>query len=121
MRPPAELRSRQAIAVLRAWRIHRVIPRDQGKPMSITVEALIALRNRTLDEYVHGRTSEDAQRADLSAIAVELDRVVSPAGEGRLEDRAARVVAEILATSRARRADDPPESCSPRILDPTPP
>ncbi len=52
--------------------------------MSMTVEALIALRNQTLDEYVDGRTSEGAYRADLGAIAVELDRVVSPAGEGRL-------------------------------------
>lgn len=76
--------------------------------MSMTVEALIALRNQTLDEYVDGRTSEGAYRADLGAIAVELDRVVSPAGEGRLEDRAARVVAEILAASRARRADEMP-------------
>ena len=75
--------------------------------MSITKEALIALRNRTLDEYIHGRTSEKAYRADLGAIAVELDRVVSPASEGRLEDRAARVVAEILAAGRARRADVP--------------
>lgn len=76
--------------------------------MSMTVEALIALRNQTLDEYVDGRTSEGAYRADLGAIAVELDRVVPPAGEGRLEDRAARVVAEILAASRARRADEMP-------------
>lgn len=75
--------------------------------MSITKEALIGLRNRTLDEYIHGRTSEESYRADLGAIAVELDRVVSPASEGRLEDRAARVVAEILAAGRARRADDP--------------
>jgi hypothetical protein len=76
--------------------------------MSITKEALIALRDRTLDEYIHGRTSEEAYGANLSAIAVELDRVVTPTGEGRLEDRAARVVAEILAASRARRADDAP-------------
>jgi hypothetical protein len=76
--------------------------------MSVTKEALIALRNRTLDEYIHGRTSEKAYRADLGAIAVELDRVVSPAAEGRLEDRAARVVAEILAASRARHADEAP-------------
>ncbi len=76
--------------------------------MSMTVEALIALRNQTLDEYVDGRTSEGAYRADLGAIAVELDRVVSPAAEGRPEDRAARVVAEILAASRARRADEAP-------------
>ena len=76
--------------------------------MSITKEALIALRNRTLDEYIHGRTSEKAYRADLGAIAVELDRVVSPAGEGPVEDRAAGVLAEILAASRARRPDDSP-------------
>lgn len=76
--------------------------------MSVPVEALIALRNQTLDEYVDGRTSEGAYRAELGAIAVELDRVVSPAREGRLEDRAARVVAEVLAASRARRADEAP-------------
>jgi hypothetical protein len=40
----------------------------------MTVEGLIGLRNRTLDDYVDGRTSADAHRADLSAIAVELDR-----------------------------------------------
>jgi hypothetical protein len=73
----------------------------------MTVEALIALRNRTLDDYVDGRTSAEAHRADLDAIAVELDRLVSLDGEGRLEDRAARVVVEILAASRARSADPP--------------
>lgn len=72
--------------------------------MRMTVEGLIGLRNRTLDDYVDGRTSADAHRADLSAIAVELDRLVSVDGEGLLEDRAARVVAEILADSRARSA-----------------
>lgn len=76
--------------------------------MSMTVEALIALRNRTLDDYVNGRTSAEAHRADLSAIAVELDRVVSPEGQGRPEDRAARVVAEILAASRTPHLADPP-------------
>ena len=76
--------------------------------MSMTVEALIALRNRALDDYVDGRTSAEAHRADLSAIAVELDRVVSPEGEGRPEDRAARVVAEILASSGTRHLADPP-------------
>lgn len=74
----------------------------------MTVEALIALRNRTLDDYVDGRTSAEAHRADLSAIAVELDRIVSPEGEGRPEDRAARVVGEILAASRTRHLADPP-------------
>lgn len=74
----------------------------------MTVEGLIGLRNRTLDDYVDGRTSAEAHRADLGAIAVELDRLISPDGEERLEDRAARVVAEILAASRARCSADPP-------------
>jgi hypothetical protein len=74
----------------------------------MTVEGLIGLRNRTLDDYVDGRTSADAHRADLSAIAVELDRLVSVDGEGLLEDRAARVVAEILADSRARNPANSP-------------
>lgn len=76
--------------------------------MIMTVEGLIALRNQTLDDYVDGRTSAEAHRADLDAIAVELDRLVSPNGEGLLEDRAARVVAEILAASRARYSAVPP-------------
>jgi hypothetical protein len=74
----------------------------------MTVEGLIGLRNRTLDDYVDGQTSAEAHRADLSAIAVELDRLVSLDGEGLLEHRAARVVAEILADSRARYAANPP-------------
>jgi hypothetical protein len=72
--------------------------------LSTTVEALIDLRNRTLDDYVDGRINKETHRADLDAIAVEVDRLLSPDGHERLEERAARVVAEILADSRARRA-----------------
>ncbi len=74
----------------------------------MTVEALIELRNRTLDAYVDGQISEDANRADLAAIAIELDRLVSPDRQGHLDGRAARVVEAILADSRARRAATPP-------------
>ncbi len=72
--------------------------------MSTTVEALIDLRNRTLDDYVDGRISKETHRADLNAIAVEIDRLLTPDGHVPLEVRAARVVAEILADSQARRA-----------------
>lgn len=72
--------------------------------MSITVEALIDLRNRILDDYIDGRTSQEAYRADLGAIAVEIDRLLSPDGQVPLEERTARVLAEILADIRARCA-----------------
>lgn len=72
--------------------------------MSISVEALIELRNRTLDDYVDGRISEQTHRADLDAIAVEIDRITTSDGNISLEDRAVRVVAAILADSRARSA-----------------
>lgn len=44
----------------------------------MSVETLIELRNRTLDAYVDGQISDDASRADLGAIAIELDRILSP-------------------------------------------
>lgn len=72
--------------------------------MSTTVEALIDLRNRTLDDYVDGRISKETHRADLNAIAVEIDRLLTPDGHVLLEVRAARVVAEILADSQAHHA-----------------
>lgn len=68
------------------------------------MEVLIDLRNRTLHDFLEGRISEEANRADLGAIAVEVDRLLSPDGQVPLEERSARVVAEILADSRARRA-----------------
>jgi hypothetical protein len=74
----------------------------------MTVEALIELRTRTLDAYVDGQISEDANRADLAAVAIELDRILSPDRQGHLEGRAARIVEAILADSRARRAATPP-------------
>jgi hypothetical protein len=70
--------------------------------VSITLGTLIALRNRVLDDYVDGRISEDPYRADLHALAVEIDRLLSPERRVSLEERAARVLAEILADSRAR-------------------
>src|SRR5438034_10554479 len=76
--------------------------------VSMTVEALIEVRNRILDAYVDGQISGDTNRADLAAIAIELDRILSPDGEGDLQGRAARVVEAILADSRARRAATPP-------------
>jgi hypothetical protein len=72
--------------------------------LSITVEALIDLRNRILDDYIDGRASQEAYRADLGAIAVEIDRLLSPDGQVPLEERTARVQAEILANIRARCA-----------------
>jgi hypothetical protein len=72
--------------------------------VSITVAALIGLRNRVLDDFTDGRTSEEAHRADLGAIAVELDRLLSPDSQAPLEERTARVLAAILAESRARCA-----------------
>lgn len=74
----------------------------------MSVEALIELRNRTLDAYVDGQTSQDMSRADLAAIAIELDRILSPDAQGHLEGRALRVVGAILADSRARQAAVPP-------------
>jgi len=72
--------------------------------LSITVAALIGLRNRVLDDFMDGRTSEKAHRADLGAIAVELDRLLSPDSQAPLEERTAQVLAAILAESRARCA-----------------
>lgn len=66
--------------------------------------ALIELRNRTIDDFVDGRTSDEAYRADLDAIAIEIDRLLSPDGQMPLQERAAQVVAQILAESEARGA-----------------
>lgn len=76
--------------------------------MTMSVEALIELRNLTLDAYVDGQISENTSRADLGTIAIELDRILSPKRQGHLEGRAARVVGAILADSRARQAAVPP-------------
>jgi hypothetical protein len=59
--------------------------------LSTTVEALIDLRNRTLDAYVDGRISKETHRADLHAIAVEIDRNLAPEGQIPLDERAAWV------------------------------
>jgi hypothetical protein len=72
--------------------------------LNTTVEALIDLRNRSLDDYLDGRISKETYRADLHAIAVEIDRILTPNGQPPLEERAARVVVEILADGQARRA-----------------
>jgi hypothetical protein len=58
--------------------------------------------------FLDGRTDEATHRGDMDAIAVELNRVISPRGEGHVYERAARVVAEILAASRAGRTEVPP-------------
>jgi hypothetical protein len=76
--------------------------------VTTTIDALIDLRTRSLDAYFDGRISEEASRADLDVIAVELDRVLSPDGNSPIEKRAARVVGAILADSRARQAAVPP-------------
>lgn len=72
--------------------------------MSITVAAVIGLRNQVLDDFMDGRTTEEAHREDLGAIAVELDRLLSPDSQAPLEERTGRVLATILAESRARHA-----------------
>lgn len=76
--------------------------------MGIGVGSLFELRNRTLEEYVGGRLNKDEFRADLAAIAVQVDRLLSTDGSASLEERAARVVAEILADSRAQSVAVPP-------------
>lgn len=76
--------------------------------MSMSVEALIELRNRTLDAYVDGQITEESSRADLGAIAIELDRILSPDRQEDVDERAARVVGAILADSHARQAAVPP-------------
>ena len=76
--------------------------------MSMSVETLIELRNRTLDAYVDGQITDDTSRADLGAIAIELDRILSPDRQDDVDERAARVVGAILADSRARQAATPP-------------
>ncbi len=76
--------------------------------MNRSAEALIELRNRTLDAYVDGRISDDRSRADLNAIAIELDRILSPDRRGHLEGRVARVIGAILGDSRARQTVTPP-------------
>jgi len=80
--------------------------------VTMTVEALVELRNRTLDAYVDGHIREDMSRADLGAIAIELDRILSPDQDGGLEGRVGRVVGAILADSRARQADVPPANAA---------
>lgn len=76
--------------------------------MSVTVEVLIGLRNRVLDDFTAGQSSEEGYREDLGAIAVEIDRLLSPDAQVPLEERTARVLAAILAESRARHAEVPP-------------
>ena len=76
--------------------------------MDLSVETLIELRNRTLDDFVDGRIERDEYRADLAAIAVQVDRLLSTDGLASLEERAGRVVAEIIADSRAQSVAVPP-------------
>ena len=76
--------------------------------MDLSVETLIKLRNRSLDDFVEGRIERDEYRADLAAIAVQVDRLLSTDGLASLEERAGRVVAEIIADSRAQSVAVPP-------------
>ena len=76
--------------------------------MNMTVDALISLRNHVISEYIEGGITEEAYRADLDALAVELDRLLTPDGRGTLQQRATKVVAEILADSQAQLATVPP-------------
>jgi hypothetical protein len=76
--------------------------------MTMTVDALVALRSRVIGDFAEGRAGARVYRRDLDAIAVELDRLLTPDGGGTLQQRAAKVVAEILAASRAHLAAIPP-------------
>ena len=76
--------------------------------MSMTVDALISLRSQVISGFVEGGITEEAYRADLDALAVELDRLLTPDGRGTLQQRAAKVVVEILADSHARLVAEPP-------------
>ena len=76
--------------------------------MSMTVDALISLRSQVISGFVEGGITEEAYRADLDALAVELDRQLTPDGRETLQERAAKVVAEILADSHARLVAEPP-------------
>jgi hypothetical protein len=81
---------------------------EEAGQVSTSVEALIELRNRTLDAYIDGQIGEDESRADLNAIAIEIDRILSPGRQDDVDERAARVVGAILADSHARQAAVPP-------------
>ena len=76
--------------------------------MSMTVDALISLRSQVIGGFIEGCVTEEAYRADLDALTVGLDRLLTPDGRGTLQQRATKVVAEILADSRARLAAEPP-------------
>ena len=76
--------------------------------MSIRVDDLISLRSQVISGFVEGEITEEAYRADLDALAVELDRQLTPDRRGTLQQRAAKVVAEILADSLARLVAEPP-------------
>jgi hypothetical protein len=76
--------------------------------MSMTVEALISLRNQVISGFIEGEITDEAYRADLDPLAVELDRQLTPDGRGALQQRAAKVVAEILADSHSRLVAEPP-------------
>jgi len=76
--------------------------------MSIAVAALISLRSQVISGFIDGQITEEAYRADLDSLTVELDRLLTPDGRGTLDQRAAKVVAEILADSHARLVAEPP-------------
>ncbi len=77
--------------------------------MSITVQDLLELRSRTLDDYFDGRVTWEANRADLGAIAVELDGLLSP-GSARRIVKFARPEAAVKACNGARPWVDLPSS-----------
>jgi|GEM_PF-1440208 broad specificity phosphatase PhoE len=76
--------------------------------MSMTVDDLISLRSQVISGFVEGGINEEAYRADLDALTFGLDRLLTPDGRGTLQQRAAKVVAEILADSHARLLAEPP-------------
>jgi hypothetical protein len=75
--------------------------------VSMTVNQLLDLRSATIDDYVAGTLGEADCRRDLAALAVEMDQIVSAAGDASLDERARRVLEAILDDSRARLAAVP--------------
>ena len=61
-----------------------------------TVAELSALRRKAVEEYVRVGGDEESWRLDLRALAVELDRTLTPAGDrASVETRAQRVAAAL--------------------------
>ncbi len=61
-----------------------------------TVAELCALRRKAVEEYVRVGDDRESWRLDLRAVAVELDRALTPAGDpASIETRAQRIAAAL--------------------------